>query len=259
MPAPREAAPASLAALQKKFADHIRDPDNQAAPEGIEARRLAIYQRLFFNNLSNLFGANFPIARKIVPDEPWKTMIRAFMVEHRPTTPLFPEIGREFVRFLAEHPEHYQDRWPWLAELCHWQFQATGARNDEAELDRIHAESDGDLLIQHPVVNPTLRMAAYRWPVHAIRKNRLPREPHPVMLAIWRKRDDALGRLQINPVTARTLEILQENPQASGQVCLDQLADEIEHPDRAALMESGRDLLDSLHDKDVLLGSIPAN
>jgi len=255
MPAAPETPPEALAALQKRFSDHIRDPDNHAAPDGIEERRLAIYRRLFFNNLSSLFGKNFPVARRIVPDDRWKALIREFMIEHRPTTPLFPEIGREFVRFLAEHPEHYSDDWPWLAELCHWQFQATCVRNDEAEPGEIPVDADGDLMAAAPVLNPTLRLAQYRWPVHAIRADRLPEAESPVILAIWRKPDDRLGRMQINAMTGRLLELLQANPEHSGQVVLESLAAETGHPDPAAMLAHGSQLLASLREREVLLGT----
>lgn len=251
MPTPPEA----LAALQKRFSDHIRDPENNPAPEGIEERRLAIYRRLFFNNLSSLFGKNFPIARKIVPDERWRELIRAFMVEHRPTTPLFPEIGREFVRFLADHPEHYPE-WPWLAEICHWQFLATCVRNDEAEPGQTGADPDGNLLTGHPVVNPTLRLGQYQWPVHEIRSDRIPESPRAVILAIFRKPNDRLGRLQINAVTGRLLELLQENPGISGQLCLKRLAGEIGHSDAAAMIEHGGQLLESLRTKALVTGAV---
>lgn len=252
MPTPPEA----LAALQKRFADHIRDPDNNPAPEGIEDRRLAIYRRLFLNNLSSLFGKNFPIARKTVPDDRWRAMIRAFMVEHRPTTPLFPEIGREFVRFLGDHPEHYEE-WPWLAEICHWQFLATGVRNDEAEPARVSADPDGDLMAGHPVVNPTLRLAQYRWPVHEIRAETPPIEPKQVVLAVFRKPDDRIGRMQINAATGRLLELLQEDSNISGRLCLERLAGEIGHADPAAMVEHGAQILDSLLRKAALLGAAP--
>jgi len=250
MPTPPEA----LAALQKQFADHIRDPENNPAPGGIEDRRLAIYRRLFLNNLSSLFGKNFPIARKSLPDDRWQAMIRAFMVEHRPTTPLFPEIGREFVRFLADHPEHYPE-WPWLAEICHWQFLATSVRNDESEPAAVSADTDGDLLAGCPVVNPTLRLAQYQWPVHEIRTGKPPGEPRQVVLAIFRKPDDSLGRMQINAVTGRLLEMLKENSGISGQVCLERLAGEIGHADSAAMVEHGALILKSLVRKSALLGA----
>ncbi|MDT8451050.1 MAG: putative DNA-binding domain-containing protein [Wenzhouxiangellaceae bacterium] len=254
MPTPPERPPQALATLQKRFADHIRDPDNRPAPEGIEERRLAIYRRLFFNNISGLFAKNFPIPYRIVPDDRWRKLIRAFMVEHRPTTPLFPEIGREFVRFLAEHPEHYPE-WPWLAELAHWQFASTGVRNDEADLAALDVDPEGDLLAGHPVVNPTLRLAQYRWPVHRIRANRLPDGESPVILAIWRRTDDSLGRLQINALTGRLLELLQENPGSGGHDCLIRLAGEIDHSEPEALVGHGRDLLASLRDRDLIVGT----
>ena len=37
-----DSAPEALAQLQTGFAAHIRDPENVAAPEGIEDRRMAI-------------------------------------------------------------------------------------------------------------------------------------------------------------------------------------------------------------------------
>ena len=50
----------SLARLQTEFTAHIRDPDRQAVPDGIEDRRMKIYRELFFNNISSLLASNFP-------------------------------------------------------------------------------------------------------------------------------------------------------------------------------------------------------
>ena len=249
MPAP----PERLAALQKQFADYIRDPENHPAPDGIEERRLAIYRRLFFNNLSSLFGKNFPRVRKIVDDERWKDMIRAFMDLHRSNTPLFPELGREFVRFLAEHPEQHAE-WPWLAQLADWEFLATSVRNDEAEPGEIEIDASADLLAGPIIVNPTLRLASYDWAVHQIRAGRLPTEASSVILAVFRKSDDRIGRSQINGVTARLLVLLQENPDQSGQYCLERLAEEMQHPNPAVLVEHGQNLLGSLVQQGMLLG-----
>jgi hypothetical protein len=42
---------------QYAFAAHIRDPEQNPAPAGVEDRRMAIYRELFFNNLHNLIGS----------------------------------------------------------------------------------------------------------------------------------------------------------------------------------------------------------
>lgn len=248
--------PERLAALQKRFADHIRDPSGHPAPEGVEERRLAIYRRLFFNNLSNLFARNFSIVRRIVPDEHWRELIAAFLAEHRSTTPLFPEIGREFVRFLADHPERHE-QWPWLAELAHWQFLNTVVRNAEDDPADVFLATDGDPVDGRPRLNPTLQLAAYRWPVHAIRADRPAPKAASTVLAVWRNADDRLERLQINAVTARVLELLKEDPACTGRLALERIAAELSHRDPAALIEHGRTLLSDLQTRGLILGRAP--
>ena len=67
---------------QYAFAAHLRDPEGAAAPAGIEERRLAIYRKLFFNNLRNLLGRFFPVLRKIHDDDRWRRFVRGFMRHH---------------------------------------------------------------------------------------------------------------------------------------------------------------------------------
>lgn len=250
MPTP----PERLAALQKRFADHIRDPEAHPAPEGIEERRLAIYRRLFFNNVSGLFEKNFTVVRRVVPDARWKQLIRTFLREHRSTTPLFPEIGREFVRFLENRPEEH-DEWPWLAELAHWQFLNTCARNDERDPAGIESDSGAGLLDRRPRLNPTLVLAAYTWPVHEIRADHVPEAPARTVLAVWRTRDDRIGRLQINAVTGRMIELLKDDDGATGRIVLERIASELEHPQPDVLIGQGEQLLKDLREREVILGS----
>ena len=252
MPTP----PERLAALQKRFADHLRDPETHPAPDGVEARRLAIYRRLFFNNLSSLFAKNFPVVRRVLPDERWRELIGAYLAEHRATTPLFPEIGREFVRFLTEQPERCGE-WPWLAELAHWQFLNTTVRNDDRDPAALAADPSGNPLDERPVLNPTLRLATYRWPVHGIRADRAAPEPAATVLAVWRMPDDRLGRLQINAVTGRLIELLKEDPARTGRMALQRVAGELDHAHPAALIDHGRTLLDDLHRRGLILGTAP--
>ena len=80
---------------QYAFAAHIRDPENVAAPEGIENRRMAIYRKLFFNNLKNLLGTMFPVLLKIHSDDHWRRMIRQFLQHHQAETHYFLQLPQE--------------------------------------------------------------------------------------------------------------------------------------------------------------------
>ncbi|MDZ7789375.1 MAG: putative DNA-binding domain-containing protein [Xanthomonadales bacterium] len=247
--------PESLLDLQRQFAGHIRSPDKVEAPEGLEERRLAIYRRLFFGNLSNLFSKNFPVLYKLIDRERWQPLIREFMTEHRSTTPMFTEIGREFVRFLeTEKPEGLP---PFALELAHWEFLETCVRLAEADPNEVVCESHGDLMAARIAGNPTLRLAQYQWPVHEIGPDHQPETPleQPLILAAWRKRDDRTGFMKLNAVTARLLELIDREPERSGRAILERIAEEMQAADPEPVIASGRKMLERLREREVILGA----
>ena len=247
--------PESLLRLQRQFAGHIRDPNDVDAPSEIEERRLAIYRRLFYGNLNGLFSHNFPVLRKIVDGARWKRLIREFMIEHRSTTPMFTEIGREFVRFIEEQqPDGLP---PFALELAHWEFLETCVRLAEADPNEVTCAEDAELLEATVALNPTLRLAQYRWPVHEIGPEYQPETPleQPLILAAWRKRDDRTGFMKLNTVTARLLELIDREPESSGRAILERIAGEMKAADPDPVIASGRTMLERLREREVVLGA----
>ena len=109
-----DTAPESLVKLQTSFAAHIRDPDSAPAPDGIEERRMAIYRELFFNNIRSFLSSNFPVLSSLHDTDSWETLCRDFYRDFRSQTPLFPEIPREFLRYLREHRQDNADDPPFM-------------------------------------------------------------------------------------------------------------------------------------------------
>jgi hypothetical protein len=91
--------------------------------------------------------------------------------------------------------------------------------------------------------------------VHRIDAEQPPEGPEPVLLAVCRRPDDRLSRTRINAMTARVLELLQENPASTGQECLETLAAEAGYQDVDALRRHGATLLASLTGQGLLLGT----
>jgi len=85
---------------QYEFTAHIRDPKNNAIPDGIEDRRMGIYRELFYNNVESFIASGFPVIRKIYNDENWHAMVRDFFARHQSKTPYFLEISQEFIDYL---------------------------------------------------------------------------------------------------------------------------------------------------------------
>ena len=243
---------------QYEFAAHIRDPENNAAPAGIEDRRMAIYRDLFFNNLRNLLGSTFPVLKKLSGKDRWGKLIREFMAEHQAQTPYFLEIPKEFLDFLEHEHKPAEDDFPFLLELAHyeWVELALSVSTDSDDLSSV--DQDGDLLEGAPVMSALAWPLAYRYPVHRISETFQPTEPgeQANYLAIYRDAQGEISFMELNAVTAGLLDKISKNEQQkSGRELLIELSDEINF-DPDALVEHGVRALAELRAANILLGTL---
>ncbi len=130
---------------------------------------MGIYRDLFFNNITGFLSTNFPVLKSLYDEKPWQELCRDFYTEFRCHTPLFPEIPREFLRYLQDCRQDHQDDPPFILELAHYEWVELALSLDEAELDGIEANPDGDLLNGIPVLSPLAWPLSYQYPVHRIR------------------------------------------------------------------------------------------
>lgn len=251
---------AKLPEFQQKqyaFAAHIRDPENNPAPSGVENRRMAIYRELFFNNLHSLLGSTFPVIKKLHKPDKFRSLIRAFMVQHEAQTPYFLEVPQEFLTFLQREYELQDDDFPFLIELAHYEWVELALSVSEAVNDTTKVDPDGDLLQGIPVRSVLAWTYAYQYPVHRISEDYQPTEPGEALtfLVVCRKANDDMDFLELNPVTARLLELIEANEQHSGRELLLKLADEINYPDVEALLQHGAEAMQQMRQTEILLGT----
>jgi hypothetical protein len=242
---------------QLAFTAHVRDPDKKPVPAGIPARRMGIYSELMFNNINEQLSGNFPVLRSITGDEQWLGMVRDFMVRHRSTTPLFTEIGLEFIAYLQDERETHPRDWPFMLELAHYEYVELAVAISAADRGLADYDPNGDLLAGRPLVAPTAWNLSYQWPVHMIGPDYLPDEAPagPTHLVVYRDRQDLVHFLEINGVTQRLLLLLKEDPSATGLDVVKRIGEELSHPDPAALQAAGLTLLEDLRRRNVILGT----
>lgn len=252
-----DAAPEALARMQTRFAAHIRDPKAVSAPEGIEDRRMEIYRNLFFNNIRTFLSANFPVLKTLYSDDEWAVLCRDFFREYRCHTPLFPELPREFLQYLQNHRQAREDDPPFMFELAHYEWVELALSLDETEFDDTKLNVDGDLLTGTPVLSPLAWPLSYQYPVHRIRPDFQPRSKpaNATHLLIWRQRDFSIKFMQLNAISLLLVQKMQENREFSGLDLLKAVADAIDHPNPAAVIEGGRGLLDEFKTKQIVLGT----
>ncbi|UHD16534.1 HvfC family RiPP maturation protein [Thiocapsa bogorovii] len=243
---------------QRAFAAHLRDPTRIPGPEDVEDRRMAIYRDLVFNNVSALLAGNFPVLRRILSDACWDDLIRDFFVRHRAKTPIFLELGQEFLDFLQSARTDDPRDPPFLLELAHYEWVELALQISDVEPDRTRIDPTGDLLEGRPVVSPLAWNLSYRFPVHRIGPDCRPDAPppEPTHLVVYRTANDDIAFLEINAVTQRLLILLgeQTSPQ-TGRAALNRIAAELGHTAPDKIVAFGAELLEDLRTKGVVLGT----
>ena len=251
-----ETPPERMARLQEEFAGHIRDPDRQRPPADIEDRRMHIYRRLFFNNIDSLLANNFPVLRSIYDDAGWRGLVREFYAEHRCQTPLFPEVAKEFLRYLQDLRGVRDSDPPFMLELAHYEWVELALTIDEREHSDVPADRAGDLLEGRPVLSPLAWPLSYRFPVHRIGKSFQPAEApaDPTHLLVYRNRQDEVRFMTLNDVTRLLIDVLGDDSADSGRASLLRVAAAIGHSRPERVVEAGSAVLQDLLERDVLLG-----
>ncbi|AVP95705.1 DUF2063 domain-containing protein [Ahniella affigens] len=244
-------------ALQVQFAQHLRDPEANPAPAGIEDRRLQIYRDLFFNSIEGLLGSQFPVIKRLKGDA-WKPLVRRFYAEHCSHTPLFPEIAREFIRYLEDRHDRGESDWPFLIELAHYEWVELAVMIDETDLDTIVADQDGDVVLSAPVFSPVAWLLNYRFPVQAIREDFLPTEApeQPTFLCVSRTRGGQVQFTELNALSFKLLELVKDNPGVPGLELIQALLEALGLDGNAELLQSAQDMLRKFRSKEILLGTM---
>lgn len=251
-----------LAEFQKQqfaFTATIRDPERFQTPEGIEERRMAVYRELVYNNVEDLLANFFPVLKKITPEARWHEMVRDFVANHKSKTPIFMKLAEEFVGFLQSEYQPKPDDPVFLVELAHYEWVeiALDVANEEPEWDRINRK--GNLITEAPCLSPLIWSLNYQYPVHRIDPDNIPTEPQTTYLLVYRDNTDEVQFMEINPVASRLLNVLKINEQSetkrTGMQLLQQIADEMQHPNPDVVISGGIHIMQEWTKRDILLGT----
>ena len=246
----------SFSNVQHVFTQHMRDPENNPAPEGVEDRRIGVYRELVYNNIESFIANSFPVLRKITADEQWHEMLRDYVCHHQAHTPLFPRMPLEFIQYLEKERHGHPEDPDFMLELATYEWAEISISLDTREIDLNGIDVEGDLLAGVPVLNPIIMPQTYQYPVHQISPEFLPETPPeiPTYLLVYRRKNDEVGFLELNPVSARLVECIQGNNNKTGLQLLEGIAQELNHPDPQIVINGGHEIMLDMHDKDILLG-----
>ncbi|WP_154223163.1 DNA-binding domain-containing protein [Marinicella rhabdoformis] len=237
---------------QLDFAAHLRNPNTQEAPSGIEDRRLEIYRNLFFNSISSLIAGTFPVLKTILSNKEWEQLIRNFFQAKHNKTPHFPEIPREFVSFVKQLPKDQLRPFTYELALYEWLELHLDKHLNEVEFNL--KVNEKDLLDDIPVINTVSSLQAYQFPVHQISANNQPTKPleQPVFLLLWRNKDNQVKFTELQPFSALLFEQLKNNNSLSGRQHLTGLAKQSKAQDTNQFINFGLQTLKHWHQQNII-------
>jgi len=242
---------------QYEFTAHIRNPNTNKMPDGIEDRRMKIYRELLYNNIEDFIASGFPVIRKIYDDVNWHNMIRDFFANHQSKSPYFLEIAQEFLNYLEYEREPQQGDPAGLLELAHYEWVEMALHVSDENIDMENIDANGDLLTQRPVFSPLAWPLHYQFPVHKMGPEYLPDETpqQPTYLVVYRNRNDEVRFLEINPVTARLIGLLQDDVNYTGNDAIEHIIKELNHPNPEVVKQGGIAALQELQQYGIILGT----
>jgi hypothetical protein len=255
---PEVAEKSDLPAFQQyqfAFSSHIRNPQLNKRPRGVEARRMKIYNELLYNNLEGFLLACFPVLRKVLGQRKWAKLVRDFFSTHRCHTPFFRQIPDEFVHYLKNVRGENSDDPGFLQDLAHYEWLELMLTVSNKEINFALIDPQGDLMSGKPALNPLLSLQSYAYPVHRIspRFKPKPEQKEETHFVVLRNTEDEVKFVLLNPVSMRLLVLLQGHS-LNGEAALLQIAAELKHPDPAVVLAGGREVMQSLYEAQVILG-----
>lgn len=239
---------------QTEFTQYLRTRQIQHRPRGVNARRINVYADLVFAKLRESVNACFPVSREVLGVRRWNRILRDFLAQHACATPLFRQIPEEFLHWLDSSPN--ADMPPWLPSLAHYEWvELAVAVSDTPDIAPARIDPEGDLLLGRPVLAAVMMVLSYPYAVHRISKRYQPAAPDTAMTTIlaFRRENFEVKFMELNAVSARLLNLLRDTS-LTGQKALQQIAEEMQHPDPQVVMQGGLQILESLRHERAILG-----
>ncbi|MBY6186712.1 putative DNA-binding domain-containing protein [Marinobacter hydrocarbonoclasticus] len=193
--------------LQQSFIDYIRAPQAGTPPPGTDARHMAVYRELFFNNVSGFVSNGFPVLKSLHSEARWQERLRDFFARHDCHSPLFVDIARAFLDYLEtqDTPD-----FPFEQELAQYEYLELWVDTQEPVEDQpcIAALNEDTPLVRYRAS----ALGTYDYPVQQVRADAPWPEPQPTFLVVFREGESEVRFTQLNPMTMQLLLLIDEQP-----------------------------------------------
>ena len=239
--------------VQQAFIAHIKDPQHQPAPQGIETRRLAIYRELFFNNIQGFVSTAFPVLKSLYSDTGWQRLVRQFFINYQCRSPYFLHIAEHFLHYLQQDYRPQEDDPVFLLELAHYEWAELYLATKP--LAQAETAVSSEQVAQQPLqLSQLCMLLAYPYQVHQISTAYQPATPGDVhCYLLYRNAIEEVKFVLINQLTAALLHSLQQAPGSTLAQLVAQLQPELPQFNATVLAQGAEAILQDFDVKGVVV------
>lgn len=244
-------------AAQRQFLAYLRNPQQQPLPAGFAPQGVAVYADLLYNKFNESLELCFPVTHTILGETAWQQLLKSFIARHRCLSPYYRQIPDEFIQYLQTEWDNHTGL-PFLLELAHFEWVELILAIAETGPVALFESDVKDWLNCHPVFAPVLQLLHYAYPVQRINESYQPMTPPEQATSIlgFRDADEVVQFIELNPATARLVEILHETDDSyTVREAIEQIASELQHPEPSALFAFGIATLTDLMQRGAILGN----
>ena len=197
---------------QAAFTAHLRQPQQQPRPRGVNPGRMAIYREIVFNQFLSSVSACFPVLQSILGKRRFSKLARQCFASHHFASPLFRDIPKAFTDFLSGLDLATDSLPPFAGQLAHYEWIELYVSHLVAEAPPapeavIHQADDlADAIVQ---LQPAHQLLSYDYPVHQLSRKQAHLPAMPTYLLVFRTADFKIQFVQLNDMTYQLLQGIQ--------------------------------------------------
>ena len=190
---------------QYAFCLNIREQKICSLPVGLTKEKMNLYQSLLFKNINSIVAPCFPVMRKIISTKQWEILMKGFLKQMIGGSPLFHQVSRDFVRYLATLDSKTM-AFPFIAELAHYEWLELYVELLDEDISSFITPFRPNLLEEAMRLSPLACLQHYHFEVDKIGLNYLPTEKSPFVVVVYRTVGDKVKFMRLNQLTTALID-----------------------------------------------------
>lgn len=242
--------------VQRQITRYLREPKKSPLPQGADARRMNHYVRQFRGKLTRSLRQSLPVLISALGEEEFHSLLNEYVRLPRESLTGTATLAESFLHYVKSESDS-RGLSSLARDLADHRLKIESLFNSNAQISEDGVDREGDLLSGVPVLSELAEILSYRWPVHAIRADKLPTEApeSPTWLIIYRDRQFQEGYLELNRQAAAIAMRIRDNAAGrTGAQLLDDADADIPGFAQGLSRQAGSEILQSLRKRDIVTG-----